>query len=136
YAWSSSVIIGLFAIGVTMTAVFLLIEARAIEPILPLRLFRRPTFSIANAATFILGFGMFGSIIYVPLYLQIVKEATPAASGPLLLPLMVGIIFASVASGQMISRIGRYKWFPALGTLLLPLALVLFTPLASDTPPL
>jgi EmrB/QacA subfamily drug resistance transporter len=134
YAWSSSVIIGLFAIGVTMAAVFLRIEARATEAILPLRLFRRPTFSIANAATFILGFGMFGSIIYVPLYLQIVRGATPTASGLLLLPLMVGIIVASVASGQMISRIGRYKWFPVVGTFVMALGMVLFTRLGVDTP--
>jgi EmrB/QacA subfamily drug resistance transporter len=134
YGWSSPTIIGLFAGGVAMSAVFLYIESRATEPILPLRLFRRPTFSIANVATFILGFGMFGSIIYVPLYLQIVKGATPTASGLLLLPMMVGIIFTSIVSGQMISRLGRYKWFPVAGTLIMATRMVLFTGLGVDTP--
>jgi EmrB/QacA subfamily drug resistance transporter len=134
YAWSSPTIIGLFVGGVVVSAVFLYIESRATEPILPLRLFRRPTFSIANAATFILGFGMFGSIIYVPLYLQIVKGATPTASGLLLLPMMVGIIFTSIVSGQMISRLGRYKWFPVAGTLIMAIGMMLFTGLGVDTP--
>jgi EmrB/QacA subfamily drug resistance transporter len=134
YAWSSPMIVGLFVGGVVMSAVFLYIESRATEPILPLRLFRRPTFSIANVATFILGFGMFGSIIYVPLYLQIVKGATPTASGLLLLPMMVGIIFTSIVSGQMISRLGRYKWFPVAGTLIMAVGMLLFTGLGVDTP--
>jgi EmrB/QacA subfamily drug resistance transporter len=134
YAWSSPMIVGLFVGGVVMSAVFLYIESRATEPILPLRLFRRPTFSIANVATFILGFGMFGSIIYVPLYLQIVKGATPTASGLLLLPMMVGIIFTSIISGQMISRLGRYKWFPVAGTLIMAVGMLLFTGLGVDTP--
>ncbi len=134
YGWSSPTIIGLFVAGVVMSAVFLYIESRATEPILPLRLFRRPTFSIANVATFILGFGMFGSIIYVPLYLQIVKGATPTASGLLLLPMMVGIIFTSIVSGQLISRLGRYKWFPVAGTLIMAIGMFLFTGLGVDTP--
>jgi EmrB/QacA subfamily drug resistance transporter len=134
YAWGSPMIIGLFVGGVVMSAVFLFIESRATEPILPLRLFRRPTFSIANVATFILGFGMFGSIIYVPLYLQIVKGATPTASGLLLLPMMVGIIFTSIVSGQLISRLGRYKWFPVAGTLIMAIGMILFTGLGVDTP--
>jgi hypothetical protein len=77
---------------------------------------------------------MFGSIIYVPLYLQIVKGATPTASGLLMLPMMVGIIFTSIISGQMISRIGRYKWFPVVGTLVMAAGMVMFTRLGADTP--
>jgi MFS family permease len=113
--------------------VFLFVEARADEPILPLRLFRRPTFSIANAAGFILGFGMFGSIIYVPLYLQIVKGATPTSSGLLMLPMMVGIIFTSIVSGQLISKLGRYKWFPVAGTAVMAAGMALFVRLGVDT---
>jgi EmrB/QacA subfamily drug resistance transporter len=134
YAWSSPTIIGLLVAGAVLSVVFLLVEARASEPILPLRLFRRPTFSIANAAGFILGFGMFGSIIYVPLYLQIVKGETPTASGLLMLPMMVGIIFTSIISGQMISKLGRYKWFPVAGTLVMAVGLVLFVRLGVTTP--
>jgi EmrB/QacA subfamily drug resistance transporter len=134
YPWKSSMIIGLIVAGVVLSAVFLFVESRASEPILPLRLFRRPTFSIANAAGFILGFGMFGSIIYVPLYLQIVKGASPTESGLLMLPMMVGIIFTSVISGQFISKLGRYKWFPVAGTLIMVLGLVMFTRLGVETP--
>ncbi|MGC9670092.1 MDR family MFS transporter [Planosporangium sp. 12N6] len=133
YAWSSPVIIGLLAVGAILSAIFVFVESRASEPILPLRLFRRPTFSIANAAGFILGFGMFGSIIYVPLYLQIVKGATPTSSGLLMLPMMVGIIFTSIISGQMISKIGRYKWFTVAGTLVMALGMVIFAFIGVDT---
>jgi EmrB/QacA subfamily drug resistance transporter len=134
HPWGSAQIIGLFVAGGVLSLVFVFIETRASEPILPLRLFRRPTFTIANAAGFILGFAMFGSIIYVPLYLQIVKGATPTKSGLLMLPMMVGIIGASVISGRMISRIGRYKWFPVAGTLIMAAGLVMFTQLGVSTP--
>jgi len=102
--------------------------------VLPLRLFRKPTFSLANAATFVLGFSMFGAIIYVPLYLQIVKGATPTRSGLLMLPMMVGIIGTSIGSGRLISRIGRYKWFTVAGTAVMAGGLGLFTLLQVDTP--
>jgi EmrB/QacA subfamily drug resistance transporter len=134
YPWASEQIIGLFIAGTVLSVAFLLVEARASEPILPLRLFRRPTFSIANAAGFILGFGMFGSIIYVPLYLQIVKGATPTDSGLLMLPMMFGVIVSSVVSGQVISRIGRYKWFPVAGTFIMAVGMLMFTQLEVDTP--
>ncbi|NJC69253.1 MFS transporter [Planosporangium thailandense] len=133
YPWGSGTIIGLFVVGAVLSVVFVFIEARATEPIIPLRLFRRPTFSVANAAGFILGFGMFGSIIYVPLYLQIVKGASPTSSGLLMLPMMVGIIFTSIVSGQMISRLGRYKWFPVVGTLVMALGMFLFSRIGVDT---
>jgi predicted MFS family arabinose efflux permease len=115
-------------------AVFLAVERRAMEPILPLRLFRRATFAIANAATFILGFSMFGAIIYVPLYLQIVKGATPTKSGLLMLPMMAGIIVTSIASGRVISQVARYKWFTVAGTAIMAGGLGLFTRLQVDTP--
>jgi EmrB/QacA subfamily drug resistance transporter len=133
YPWSSPVIIGLLAVGAVLSVVFVFVEARASEPILPLRLFRSSTFSVANAAGFILGFGMFGSIIYVPLYLQIVKGATPTNSGLLMLPMMVGIIFTSIVSGQMISKRGRYKWFTAVGTLVMAGGLAMFAVIGVDT---
>lgn len=133
YAWGSGTIIGLLIASAVVGAVFLWQESRASEPILPLRLFRKPTFSIANAATFVLGFAMFGSIIFVPLYLQVVKGASPTKSGLLMLPMMVGIIFASIVSGRAISRIGRYKWFPVAGTVLMSVGLLMFTQLHVNT---
>jgi EmrB/QacA subfamily drug resistance transporter len=134
YAWHSPVIIGLFVAGALFAGIFLVVESRAAEPILPLRLFRRPTFTFANAGGFVLGFAMFGSIIFIPLYLQVVKGKSPTESGLLMLPMMVGIIATSIISGRAISKRGRYKWYPVVGTALMVLALLLFTRLAVNTP--
>jgi EmrB/QacA subfamily drug resistance transporter len=134
YAWGSALILGLFAVGIALSVLFIFVERRAEEPILPLRLFRHPSFSLANAATFVLGFAMFGSIIYVPLYLQIVKGASPTRSGLLMLPMMAGVIFTSIISGRLISKIGRYKWFPVAGTAVMGTGLLLFTTLQVTTP--
>ncbi|HYN96872.1 MAG TPA: MDR family MFS transporter [Pilimelia sp.] len=133
YAWRSPVIIGLLAAGAVLTALFLWQESRVPEPILPLGLFRRATFALANAAGFILGLVMFGSIIFIPLYLQIVKGASPTRSGLLMLPMMAGIIITSVLSGRAISRTGRYKWFPVAGAVVLFAGMLLFTRLQVDT---
>ncbi|MBF9130772.1 MFS transporter [Plantactinospora sp. S1510] len=134
YAWGSGTIIGLFVAGAVLSALFLLQESRVAEPILPLKLFRRATFALANTAGFVLGLVMFGSIIFIPLYLQIVKGASPTDSGLLMLPMMAGIIVTSVLSGRAISRIGRYKWFPVAGAIVLVAGMLLFTQLQVDTP--
>jgi EmrB/QacA subfamily drug resistance transporter len=133
YAWGSATIVSLFGAGVLFTVSFLAQESRASEPILPLRLFRRRTFALANAAGFVLGLVMFGSIIFIPLYLQIVKGASPTRSGLLMLPMMAGIIVTSVVSGRAMSRIGRYKWFPVAGSIVLTAGMLLFTQLHVDT---
>jgi EmrB/QacA subfamily drug resistance transporter len=133
YAWSSALILSLFAVGAVLAGAFLVQEARVAEPILPLGLFRRRTFALANAAGFVLGLVMFGSIIFIPLYLQIVKGASPTDSGLLMLPMMVGIIVTSVLTGRAVSRIGRYKWFPVAGTVTLVLGMLLFTQLQVTT---
>jgi EmrB/QacA subfamily drug resistance transporter len=134
YAWGSAMILSLFVAAGVLAVAFFAVEARAVEPIVPLHLFRKISFSLATAATAVLGFAMFGSIIYVPLYLQIVKGATPTKSGLLMLPMMAGIIFASVISGRFISKIGRYKWFPVVGTLIMASGLLLFLGLRVETP--
>jgi EmrB/QacA subfamily drug resistance transporter len=134
YPWSSGTIIGLFIVGAVLAVLFLLQESRVREPILPLRLFRRRTVALANAAGFVLGLVMFGSIIFIPLYLQIVKGASPTRSGLLMLPMMAGIIVTSVLSGRAMSRIGRYKWFPVAGTVTLVVGMLLFTRLHVSTP--
>jgi EmrB/QacA subfamily drug resistance transporter len=126
WAWGSARIIALLVGSALLTAGFLLVERRAAEPVLPLRLFRERTFTIANAATFVLGFSMFGAIIFVPLYLQIVKGATPTRSGLLMLPMMGGLIVTSILSGRMISRVGRYKWFTVAGTEVVAVGLFAF----------
>jgi EmrB/QacA subfamily drug resistance transporter len=134
YPWGSGTIIGLFVAGGVLAVLFLFQEARVAEAILPLKLFRRPTFALANAAGFILGLVMFGSIIFIPLYLQIVKGASPTKSGLLMLPMMAGIIFTSVLTGRAMSRIGRYKWFPVAGSVTLLVGMLLFTRLQVASP--
>ncbi|MFJ5540768.1 MDR family MFS transporter [Micromonospora chalcea] len=133
YAWGSGVIVGLFAAGIVLGVLFVIQEARTKEPILPLRLFRSATFALANAAGFVLGLVMFGSIIFIPLYLQIVKGASPTRSGLLMLPMMAGVIITSIVTGRAMSRIGRYKWFPVAGAAVLVVGMLLFQQLQVAT---
>jgi EmrB/QacA subfamily drug resistance transporter len=134
YAWTSPQVIGLVAVAVALLAAFVLVERRSPEPILPLRLFRNRTFTLVNIGTFVVGAAMFGAIIYVPFYLQLVRGYSATAAGLLMLPLMVGIIAASVGSGRVISRIGRYKPFPVAGTAILTAGLLLMSRLTVQTP--
>ncbi|WFE50623.1 MULTISPECIES: MDR family MFS transporter [unclassified Micromonospora] len=133
YAWGSGVIISLFVVGAVLGVLFVLQEARVAEPILPLRLFRSATFALANSALLIIGLVMFGSIIFIPLYLQIVKGASPTRSGLLMLPMMAGIIITSILTGRAMTRIGRYKWFPVAGSVTLLVGMFLFTSLEVTT---
>ncbi|WP_433315295.1 MDR family MFS transporter [Micromonospora sp. CA-269861] len=133
YAWGSGVIITLFVVGAVLGVLFVLQEARVAEPILPLRLFRSPTFALANSSLLIIGLVMFGSIIFIPLYLQIVKGASPTRSGLLMLPMMAGIIITSILTGRAMTRIGRYKWFPVAGSVTLLAGMFLFTQLEVAT---
>lgn len=134
YAWSSPLILGLLTAGAVLVVLFLLQERRASEPILPLSLFRRPTFTLANAAIFLLGLALFGPIIFLPLYLQVVQGASPARSGLLMLPMMGAIIITSVATGRAMTHFGRYKWFPAAGSATLVAGLLLIAQLDQATP--
>jgi EmrB/QacA subfamily drug resistance transporter len=135
WPWASVQIIGLFAAAVALLTGFVYVERRAQEPVLPLRLFRSRSYALANAATFVLGFAMFGAIIFVPLYLQIVKGATPTRSGLLMLPMMGGLIATSIVSGRLISKIGRYKWFTVAGTGVVAVGLAGFGLLPVGDPP-
>jgi EmrB/QacA subfamily drug resistance transporter len=134
YDWGSVQIIGLAIIGVVLLAIFPFVEARAAEPILPLDLFRNRTFVVTSAIGFIVGLALFGSVTYLPLYLQIVKGHSPTESGLLMTPMMVGVLITSIASGQVISRTGRYKAFPVIGTGVAAVAIFLLSRLAVSTP--
>src|SRR5215468_5385739 len=127
YAWGSRQIIGLGIVGVALLAVFVWQERRAAEPLLALHLFRSPIFSVANAMGFTIGMAMFGAIIFIPLFLQIVYGASPTGSGLRMLPLMGGLLVAAVLSGRAISRIGRYKPFPIVGTAVLVVGMFLLS---------
>ncbi len=135
YAWGSSTIVGLGVAGVVLIAVFVWWERRAAEPILPLGLFRSSVFSVANAMGFTVGMAMFGAIIFIPLFLQIVYGATPTSSGLRMLPLMAGLLVAAILSGRAISRIGRYKVFPIAGTAVLVVGMYLLSRLGVGTAP-
>ena len=110
------------------------VERRAVEPILPLELFRNRTFTVTSAVGFIVGLALFGGITYLPLYLQIVKGYAPTESGLLLTPMMAGVLVTSIGSGQLISRLGRYKPFPIVGTALMTAAMYLLSGLSASMP--
>ena len=135
YDWGSTTIVGLGIAGAALLAVFAWWETRAAEPILPLSLFRSRVFSVANAMGFTIGMAMFGAIVFIPLYLQLVYGASPTSSGLRLLPLMAGLLVAAVVSGRVISRIGRYKAFPIAGTATLVVGMYLLSLLRVGTAP-
>ena len=133
FPWGSWQIITLLAAGVMLVAAFVAWEKRASEPIVPMYLFRKRVFTASNAAGFIVGVAMFGAIIYLPIYLQVVKGVSPTISGLMLLPLMAGILIASITSGQVIARIGRYKIFPVVGTAVMTIGMYLLSMLSVGT---
>ncbi|HSZ99845.1 MAG TPA: MDR family MFS transporter [Streptosporangiaceae bacterium] len=115
YAWGSAPIWILGACGVALVGVFVLVERRAKEPVLPLHLFRLRAFSVTSVVGFIIGFAMFGAITYLPAFFQVVRGVSPTLSGVQLLPLMAGLLVVSIGSGQLISRTGRYRFWPIAG---------------------
>jgi EmrB/QacA subfamily drug resistance transporter len=126
WGWDSPRAIGCYLIAVAGLMAFIIAERKiGDEALLPLRLFRNGVFSVTSAAGLIIGTGMFGGLILIPQYLQIVKGVSPTEAGLRLLPLMGGIMAASLGSGQLTSRTGRYKIFPVLGTALMSAALLL-----------
>jgi EmrB/QacA subfamily drug resistance transporter len=134
FEWGSTEI-GVMAVGsAVLLALAVVQERRAAEPIIPPRLFRIRTFRITSLVGFIVGVAMFGAIVYLPQYLQIVKGQTPTRSGLLTIPLMVGLMGMSIGSGRIITRTGRYKVFPVCGLLVVAVGLGLFSLLGVDTP--
>jgi len=133
YPWGSPVIIGLFAAAVVFIVAWWFAERRAAEPVLPLRLFRNPVFRVSAAISLAAGFALFGSISYLPLFLQVVHGVSPTVSGLYLLPMVGGLLITSVASGQLIARTGRYKVYPIVGTAVLVVALFLLSRLDEHT---
>jgi len=134
YAWSSPTIFGLGALGLVLLAAFGWQERRAEEPIIPLSLFSSRVFSVASGLAFLVGLGMFGTIIFIPLYLQLVYGASATSSGLRMLPLIIGLLVASIASGRTITRIGRYRPFPIAGTFVVSIGMFLLSLLTASTP--
>ncbi len=115
YAWGSATIIGLFVGSAAVLVAFVFVERRAAEPMLPMRLFSDPVFSVATAISFAVGFAMLGSLTYLPTYLQYVQGVDATESGLRTLPMVVGLLTTSIAAGNVVSRTGRYKPFPIVG---------------------
>ncbi|REE96353.1 MFS transporter [Thermomonospora umbrina] len=127
YPWGSPVILGLVAAAVAAGVGWYLAERRAPEPVLPLELFTREVFVMSSAVGFVVGFAMFGALTYLPLYLQVVHGISPTMSGVHLLPMVLGMLFTSILSGQLISRVGRYKVYPIAGMAITTFALWLLS---------
>ena len=131
--WTDSRTLTVFGLGIFLTLFFLWQETRAKEPILPLRLFKNHTFSLTSALGFIIGAGMFGAIVMLPLYLQVVKGNSATSAGLKLIPLMLGIVSMSIFSGKRITTTGRYKIFPIVGAAIMTLGLILMSTLNETT---
>ena len=133
YPWTSPIVLGLIAVGAAALVGFLVVERRAAEPVLPLRLFENRAFSVTSVVALVVGFAMFGSVTYLPLFLQVVRGSTPTGSGLEMLPMMGGMLTSSIVSGQLISRTGRYKIFPVVGTAVMTIGLALLSRTAAET---
>jgi predicted MFS family arabinose efflux permease len=134
YGWMSPRIVVTVGIALALLALFALQENRAAEPILPLRLFRNSVFRVTSAAGFLVAMALFGTTVYLPLFLQLVTGAGPTASGLLLVPQMAGMLVGGVVVGKRIAKTGKYKVYPLIGAVLLPIGMFLFSRMTPDTP--
>ncbi len=133
YAWGSATIIGLFAASVVALAIFVAVELRAAEPILPMRLFRSRVFSVCSILSFIVGFAMIGSITFMPTFLQYVNGVSATSSGLRMLPMVLGLLATALASGTIVSRTGQYRVFPIAGSAVTAIGLFLLSRMDSHT---
>ncbi|MDX3689406.1 MFS transporter [Streptomyces europaeiscabiei] len=131
--WNSPQIIGLSVLAVLLVVVFVAVERRAAEPVLPLKLFRVRTFTLSAVISFVVGFAMFGAMTYLPTFLQVVHGVSPTMSGVHMLPMVFGLLLSSTVSGQIVSRTGRWKVFPVVGTGVTTLGLLLLHQLDADS---
>ncbi|MFJ8079466.1 MDR family MFS transporter [Streptomyces sp. NPDC096205] len=133
YAWGSGVIIGLFVGGVLALGLFCWVETRAAQPMLPMRLFGNPVFTVCSVLSFIVGFAMLGAMTYLPSYLQYVDGDSATISGVRTLPMVIGLLIASVFSGNVVSKTGKYRLFPVVGALVMGLGLYLMSLMGPST---
>ncbi|SOD71990.1 EmrB/QacA subfamily drug resistance transporter [Jatrophihabitans sp. GAS493] len=133
YPWGSPMIIGLFVASAISLAVFVLVESRAADPIMPLRLFRGEVFTVSVILAFIVGFAMLGAMTFLPTYLQYVQGVSATGSGVRTLPLVVGLLVTSLISGTLVGKTGRYRIFPISGTLVMGVGLYLLSTMNAST---
>ena len=133
YGWTDPFSLVLLGLGLLLALGFFLVELRAAEPIIPMRLFRGPVFRWSVVFASIMGMAMFGGIIYLPFYLQVVKGYTPTESGLALIPMVIGIFITSIGSGALVTKYGRYKIYPILGAALTLISMFLLSHLELST---
>ncbi|MCV7298707.1 MFS transporter [Mycobacterium barrassiae] len=134
YAWSSPIIIALFAGSAVALAVFVWVESRAAEPILPIRLFGSPVFTVCCILGFIVGFAMLGALTFLPTFMQFVNGVSATESGMRTLPMVAGMLITSIGSGNIVGHTGRYKVFPVVGTATMALGFLLLSQMGAATP--
>jgi MFS family permease len=134
YAWTSPVIIGLFALSLVSVGLFIWAETRSSQPILPMRLFRNPVFTVCCVLGFIVGFAMLGALTFLPTFMQFVNGVSATESGLRTLPMVAGLLITSTGSGILVGRTGRYKVFPVAGTAIMAVAFVLLSRMDASTP--
>jgi EmrB/QacA subfamily drug resistance transporter len=134
HGWGDPLSLGLLGTGLVLAALFVVVELRATEPIIPMRLFRNSIYSVSNAFGFLIGAAMFGVMVFIPVYLQLAKGMSPTESGLGMLPMLVGLFTTSILGGRRMSRTGRYKWYPPAGASVVLVAVVLMTQLEADSP--
>jgi EmrB/QacA subfamily drug resistance transporter len=134
--WGSPGVWGLIGVGALFLGVFVLVERRAKEPMIPMGLFRNASFALSMVAVFTAMFGFFSAVVFLPLWFQVVQGSSATASGYNLLPFLFGLITSSIVSGQLVSRTGHYKWLVVGSLVLATIGLILFTNLRADTPSL
>lgn len=133
YAWLSAQILGLAALALVTLGLFIVVERRVAEPVLPLHIFKDRNFSLVSGIGFLVGFAMFGAIAFLPLYQQTVQGATATNSGALLVPMMLGAMATSVVIGRLITSTGKYRIFPIVGGVIMAVGMLLLTRLDVDT---
>ncbi|WP_430867109.1 MDR family MFS transporter [Demequina aurantiaca] len=134
YDWGSVQIISLWVIGAVVGVAFVLIEKNASEPVMPLYLFKKRNFNLTTGAGLITGIAMFGALAYMPTYLQMVTGVTATQAGLLMIPMMAAMLITSIGSGQFVSKTGRYKFLPVVGSLFIALGLFLLSTMTPGTP--
>lgn len=132
FGWTSAVGLSVLGLGIAFLVALFFVEQRAAEPILPPDLFRNSTFRITSAISFIVGLAMFGTLTFLPLFLQIVKGASAQGSGLRLTPMMGGLLITSIVTGQLISRMGKYRIYPIIGSALMALSVFLLSRISVD----
>lgn len=133
YDWDSAVIIGLIIGSIVSAIAFVMVERRATEPVIPMHLFSERNFVLTTTAGLIIGIAMFGALAYLPTYIQMVTGKNATEAGLMMIPMMAGLLVSSIGSGQIVSKTGRYKAFPIVGTSIVAVSLVLLSRLTPST---